>query len=189
LLADPLEGVRSVGTVKRCQFSAGHGCEGPQPSRPLPIIVATAGRPLLADPLEGVRSVGAVKRCQFSSGHGCEGPQPFKPPPVIVATAGRALLADPWRASAPSAPRNAASFRPATAARDRSPPSRHRSSLPRRKGIAGRSLEGVRSVGAAKRCQFSAGNGCEGPQTFYRFSRDILCKLVAINSELGGLEL
>jgi hypothetical protein len=30
LLADPLEGVRSVGAVKRCQFSAGNGCEGPQ---------------------------------------------------------------------------------------------------------------------------------------------------------------
>jgi hypothetical protein len=50
-------------------------------------------------------------------------------------------------------------------------------------------LEGVRSVGAGKTVWLSANRGCEGPQTFYRFSRDILCKLVAINSELGGLEL
>ncbi len=28
-LADPLEGARSVGAVKWCQFTAGHGCEGP----------------------------------------------------------------------------------------------------------------------------------------------------------------
>jgi len=33
LLTDPLEGVRSVGAVKRCQFTAGNGCEGPQPSK------------------------------------------------------------------------------------------------------------------------------------------------------------
>src|SRR6266478_1628466 len=36
LLADFLEGVRSVGAVQWCQFTAGHGCEGPQPSRPAP---------------------------------------------------------------------------------------------------------------------------------------------------------
>jgi broad specificity phosphatase PhoE len=30
-----LAGVRSVGAVKRCQFTAGNGCEGPQPSKPL----------------------------------------------------------------------------------------------------------------------------------------------------------
>ena len=38
-----LEGVRSVGAVKWCQFTAGNGCEGPQPSKPPPIIVATNG--------------------------------------------------------------------------------------------------------------------------------------------------
>src|SRR6266481_5988695 len=36
------------------QFSASHGCEGPQPSRPPPVIVATPGRALLAVSLEGV---------------------------------------------------------------------------------------------------------------------------------------
>ncbi len=45
-----LEGVRSLGAVKRCQFTAGNGCEGPQPSRSLPIIVATNEWSLLADP-------------------------------------------------------------------------------------------------------------------------------------------
>jgi len=40
MLTKALEGVRSVGAVKRCQFAAGYGCEGPQPSRPPPIIVA-----------------------------------------------------------------------------------------------------------------------------------------------------
>jgi len=40
LLADSLEGLRSVGAVKWCQFTAGNGCEGPQPSKPPPIIVA-----------------------------------------------------------------------------------------------------------------------------------------------------
>jgi hypothetical protein len=59
-LADSLEGVRSVGAVKWCQFTACNGCEGPQPSKPQPVIVATAGWALLAE-LEGVRSVGAVK--------------------------------------------------------------------------------------------------------------------------------
>ena len=38
-----LEGVCSVGAVKWCRFAAGDGCEGPQPSRPAPIIVAAAG--------------------------------------------------------------------------------------------------------------------------------------------------
>jgi len=66
LLADPLEGVRSVGAVKRCWFTAGHGCGGPQALRAPPIIVATTGWSLLADPLEGVRSVGAVKECRLS---------------------------------------------------------------------------------------------------------------------------
>jgi hypothetical protein len=42
-------------------LSATGGCEGPQPSKPPPSIVATAGGPLLADLLEGVRSVGAAK--------------------------------------------------------------------------------------------------------------------------------
>jgi hypothetical protein len=43
-------------------MSAAGGCEGPQPSKPPPIIVAANQWPLLADPLEleGVRSVGAV---------------------------------------------------------------------------------------------------------------------------------
>ena len=36
MLADSLEGVRFVGAVQWCQFTAGHGCEGPQPSRPAP---------------------------------------------------------------------------------------------------------------------------------------------------------
>jgi len=55
----------------------------------------------------------------------------------------------PWRASAPSAPWNDANLRPATAARDRSPPGPHRSSLPRPHGpLPADSLEGVRSVGA-----------------------------------------
>jgi len=44
-----LEGARSLGAVKRCQFTAGNGCEGPQPSRSLPIIVATNEWSLLAD--------------------------------------------------------------------------------------------------------------------------------------------
>jgi hypothetical protein len=87
LLGDPLEleGVRSVGAGKWCQFTAGNGYEGPQarevrrqnsefrtsnpeprtpnlkPSRPPPFIVAAIGRALLADSLEGVRSVGAVE--------------------------------------------------------------------------------------------------------------------------------
>ena len=43
MLADSLEGARSVGAVKWCRFTAGHGCEGPQPSRSLPIIVARNG--------------------------------------------------------------------------------------------------------------------------------------------------
>jgi hypothetical protein len=55
LPADPLEGVRSVGAVKWCWFAAGHGCEGPQPSRPQSIIVAMNEWPSLADSLEGVR--------------------------------------------------------------------------------------------------------------------------------------
>jgi len=67
------EGVRSLGAVKRCPFTAGNGWEGPQPSRPLPIIVATNEWSLLADPLEGVRSAGAVKGCPFTAGNGCEG--------------------------------------------------------------------------------------------------------------------
>jgi hypothetical protein len=51
------------------------------------------------------------------------------------------------------------------AARDRSPPGRHRSSLPRPHGpLPADSLEGVRSVGAVECYQFTAGNGCEGPQ-------------------------
>src|SRR4029077_17427289 len=91
LLAGSLEGVRSVGAVKRCLFTAGNGCEGPQPSRPTPIIVATNESPLLADSLEGVRSVGAVKWCLFTAGNGCEGPQPSRPSPVIVATNGGAI--------------------------------------------------------------------------------------------------
>ena len=61
MLADPLEGARSVGAVKWCQFTAGHGCEGPQPARPAPMIVAMNEWPSLAEALEGVRSVGAVK--------------------------------------------------------------------------------------------------------------------------------
>jgi hypothetical protein len=76
LLADSLGG-RSAGAGKRCQFSAGNGCEGPQPSRPPPISVATNEWPWLADSLQGVRSVGAVQRCLFSAGNGCEGPQTF----------------------------------------------------------------------------------------------------------------
>src|SRR4029077_9056697 len=36
LLADALEGVRSVGAVKAALISAKHGCQGPQPSRPGP---------------------------------------------------------------------------------------------------------------------------------------------------------
>jgi hypothetical protein len=43
LLADALEGVRSVGAVKTVWLSAHRGCEGPQPSRTPPIIVATNG--------------------------------------------------------------------------------------------------------------------------------------------------
>jgi hypothetical protein len=66
----PLEGVRSVGAVKWCPFTAGHGCEGPQPSRPQSIIVATNEWSLLAD-LLGVRSLGAVKWCPFTAGNGC----------------------------------------------------------------------------------------------------------------------
>ena len=64
MLADPLEGARSVGAVELVLISAHRGCEGPQPSRPPAIIVATNPWPLLADSLEleGVRSVGAVKR-------------------------------------------------------------------------------------------------------------------------------
>jgi len=66
-------------------MSAHRGCEGPQPSRPPPNIVATAGWALLADPLEGVRSVGAVKWCW------CRLPAAArdrisKPPPIIVTT-------------------------------------------------------------------------------------------------------
>jgi hypothetical protein len=53
----------------------------------------------------------------------------------------------PWRASAPW---NGVDLRPATAARDRSPPG-HRSSLPRPDGLLpADSLEGVRSVGAVQ---------------------------------------
>ena len=59
-LADSLEGVRSVGAVKWCQFTAGNGCEGPQPSRPQSTIVAMNGWAIADDSL-GVRSVGAVK--------------------------------------------------------------------------------------------------------------------------------
>jgi len=33
ILTKALEGVRSVDAVKRCEFAAGHGCEGPQPSK------------------------------------------------------------------------------------------------------------------------------------------------------------
>jgi len=46
-----------------------------------------------------------------------------------------------------------------------SPPGPHRSSLPRPDGpLPADSLEGARSVGAVEWCQFTAGNGCEGPQ-------------------------
>jgi hypothetical protein len=68
-----LEGVRSAGAVQRCQFSAGNGCEGPQPSRPPPIILATNEWPWPADSLEGVRSVDAVKRLSISAHRGCQG--------------------------------------------------------------------------------------------------------------------
>jgi hypothetical protein len=85
LLADPLEGVRSVGAVEndanlrpataaRDRTPRRQKTEFRTPnlkprtpnlktSRPPPIIVATTARPLLADPLEGVRSVGAVRGC------------------------------------------------------------------------------------------------------------------------------
>jgi hypothetical protein len=70
LLADPLEpGGRPLRRRRETgvQFTAGHGCEGPQPSKPPPSIVATNGRPSLADSLEDVRSVGTVKRCKLLS--------------------------------------------------------------------------------------------------------------------------
>ena len=53
-------------------------------------------------------------------------------------------------------------LRPATAARDRSPPAIIVGHQPM--PLPADPLEGVRSVGAVKWCQFTAGNGCEGPQ-------------------------
>src|SRR6266481_1562423 len=91
-----LEGVRSLGAVKWCPFTAGNGCEGPQPSRSLPIIVATNEWSLLADSLEGARSLGAVKWCPFTAGNGCEGPQSSRSQSIIVATNEWSLLADSW---------------------------------------------------------------------------------------------
>jgi len=79
LLADPLEGVRSVGAVLNDGAFVDCGCEGPQPSRPPPVNVAAAGWALLADPLEGVRSVGAVLNDGAFVDCGCEGRQPSKP--------------------------------------------------------------------------------------------------------------
>src|SRR5258705_281826 len=64
--------------MKWCQFTAGNGCEGPQPSSD---HRSHQPMPLPADPLEGVRSVGAVKWCQSTAGNGCEGPQPPSRPP------------------------------------------------------------------------------------------------------------
>src|SRR5260370_29616523 len=60
---------------------------------------------------------------------------------------------------------NDADLRPATAARDRSPPGFNRSALPRTDGpLLADSLEGVRSVGAVKLMLFTAGDGPAGPQ-------------------------
>jgi hypothetical protein len=75
-----MAGVHSVGAVQWCQFTAGSGCEGPQPSKLPPIIVATTRWPLLAESLADVRSVGAVQCCQFTAGNGCEGPQVLQAP-------------------------------------------------------------------------------------------------------------
>jgi len=82
----------SVGAVIRCLFSAANGCEGPQPSRSPPIIVATngwamAGRSPGGRPLCRRRETGV----QFTAANGCEGPQPSRPPPIIVATNGWAM--------------------------------------------------------------------------------------------------
>jgi hypothetical protein len=67
LLADPLEGVRSVGAAEMVLMSATGRCEGTVAlKKPMAETLANRnGCPLLADPLEleGVRSVGAVKWC------------------------------------------------------------------------------------------------------------------------------
>ncbi|HEX7193809.1 MAG TPA: hypothetical protein VF207_02475, partial [Chthoniobacterales bacterium] len=57
-----LEGVRSVGAVKGCQFTAGNGCEGPQPSTDH----RCRQRMAIARRFPGGPLVGAVKCCQFT---------------------------------------------------------------------------------------------------------------------------
>ena len=59
MLADPLEGVRFIGAVKRVLMSANRRLRG---TAALQASTESDG-PLLAGSLEGVRSVGAVKRC------------------------------------------------------------------------------------------------------------------------------
>jgi hypothetical protein len=125
------------------------GCEGPQPSRPPSIIVATNRWALLAESLEGVRSVGAGKMVWLSA----------RPQPINVATNPWPLLADALELEGVrsvgagktvwlSANRGCEGPQALQASTD------HRCDEPM--AIVGRSLEleGARSVGAGKWCGY-----------------------------------
>src|SRR4029077_7513454 len=69
-------------------------CEGPQPSKLPPIIVATIGWPLLADPLG--RPLRRRREAVLVYGRPrLRGTAALRAPPIIVATTGWSLLADP----------------------------------------------------------------------------------------------
>src|SRR5262249_42647272 len=92
-LADALEGARSLGAVCPASISCVNGCEGPQPSRSVPIIVSTNDWTFLADALEGARSVGAVIPVPISAVNSREGPhfRSTTPPSIRTLILGIAL--------------------------------------------------------------------------------------------------
>jgi hypothetical protein len=62
------------------------GCEGPQPSKPPPIIVAVDGW-AIAGRFPGGRPLRRRRvMVWMSPTGGCEGPQPSKPPPIILSS-------------------------------------------------------------------------------------------------------
>jgi hypothetical protein len=103
----PAPGVRSVGAVKWCWFTAGNGCEGPQPSKPPPIIVATNGWAIAGrSPGAGGRPLRRRREMVLIYG----GPRLRGTAALQAATDHRCherlghCRPIPWRASAPSAP-------------------------------------------------------------------------------------